>query len=129
MQHEPVHNRPRLMVVSIAVAAALASSCSGSSARVRQVSFRRDIQPIFTTKCAGCHPTAYPYLDLRPGTSYGQLVGVSPPNAPSYERVVPGKPGLSYLLVHPVDPSRKNLLTQPERRLIVRWILEGAKDD
>ena len=96
---------------------------------MKPVSFRREIQPIFTAKCASCHPAAYPYLDLRPGASYQQLVGVSPPNAPSYERVLPGRPDLSYLLLHPIDPSRVNLLTRRERTLIVDWIVQGAKDD
>lgn len=107
--------------------AILASACSSDSRG--EVSFRRDIQPIFSASCAGCHPTAYPYLDLRPGASYYQLVGVSPPNAASYERVVAGAPQLSYLLIHPVDPSRKNLLTPAERRLIARWISQGAKNN
>lgn len=107
--------------------ATLASACSTGSDG--QVSFRRDIQPIFSASCAGCHPTAYPYLDLRPGASYAQLVGVSPPNAASYERVVPGAPELSYLLIHPPDPSRRNLLTSAQFRLIARWISQGAKNN
>ncbi len=118
------------MPVAVAVAL-MASACAGSSERGagRVVSFHRDIQPIFSASCAGCHPTAYPYLDLRPGHAYDQLVGIAPPNAPSYERVVPGKPDLSYLLIHPPDPSRMNLLTRSERMLIVRWIEQGAKDN
>lgn len=108
--------------------ATLASACS-SGPHEGEVSFRHDIQPIFTASCAGCHPSAYPYLDLRSGAAYSQLVRVSPPNAPSYERVVPGEPQLSYLLIHPRDPSRKNLLTAGETRLITRWILQGAKNN
>ena len=121
MQHQPIPHR----LLTIVAAALLASSCTGSH-RPQAVSFHRDIQPILTAKCAGCHPSAYPYLDLRAPAAYDQLVGASPPNAPSYERVVPGRPGLSYLLLHPVDPSRRNLLTRSERTLIVRWILQGA---
>ena len=41
------------------------------------VSFRTDIQPILDNKCAVCHPTSYPYLDLRQGHSYDDLVRVS----------------------------------------------------
>src|SRR5437870_2474242 len=126
MQFQPVHHGQGLACVALMVAT-LASACTSRSHD--EVSFRRDIQPIFTASCAGCHPTAYPYLDLRPGTSYYQLVGVSPPNAPSYERVVPGAPQLSYLLIHPVDPSRKNLLTSAERRLIVGRLSQGAKNN
>ena len=127
MQLKPVHHGSRLGCV-VAMVAALASACSSGS-RTGAVSFRHDIQPIFTASCAGCHPSAYPYLDLQPGAAYDQLVRVSPPNAPSYERVVPGEPQLSYLLIHPVDPSRKNLLTESQRRLITRWILQGARNN
>jgi len=111
----------------VVVAAAIGSGCSSSSDG--RVSFRRDIQPIFSASCTSCHPAAYPYLDLRPGEAYDQLVRVSPPNAASYERVVPGAPELSYLLIHPPDPSRRNLLTSAQRRLIARWIRQGAKDN
>jgi hypothetical protein len=127
MQLEPIHHGSRLACV-VATVAALAPACA-SQASGGQVSFHRDIQPIFTASCAGCHPSAYPYLDLQPGAAYKQLVRVSPPNAPSYERVVPGRPQLSYLLIHPLDPSRKNLLTAGQKRLITRWIVQGAKNN
>jgi hypothetical protein len=127
MQLKPVHHGFRIACVA-AMVATLASACSSGSHQ-SEVSFRRDIQPIFTASCAGCHPSAYPYLDLRPDAAYGQLVRVSPPNAPSYERVVPGQPQLSYLLIHPPDPSRKNLMTAGQTRLITRWILQGAKNN
>ena len=74
------------------------------------------------------HPTAYPYLDLPPGHAYNQLVDVSPTNAPSYERVVPGRPKLSSLLIHPPDPSRTNLLGRSAKQLIARWILPGSEE-
>ena len=115
------------LALTLAAAAMYSPSLPGGASQ--PLSFRRDVQPIFDQKCASCHPSVYPYLNLQPGHSYAQLVGVSPPNAPSYERVVPGKPQLSYLLVHPVDPSRRGLLTAAERRLIARWIEEGAKND
>ena len=95
----------------------------------RPVSFSRDVQPVFDAKCAACHPVAYPYLDLRRGHSYRQLVGVVSPLSPAFERVLPGRPELSYLLTHVPDPSRRHLLSPTERRLIARWIRQGAKDD
>ena len=101
----------------------------GEQGPQRRVSFARDVQPIFDDKCTTCHPIAYPYLDLRRGHSYDELVGVSPPNAPSWERVVPGQPDLSYLLTHPPDPSRKRLLTAAETATIREWITEGAGRD
>ncbi len=107
------------------VAAAFLAGCGGSV----RVSFGEDVQPLFDRKCTSCHPVSYPYLDLRRGRSYDQLVGVSARTRPAFERVLPGRPELSYLLTHPPDPSLARLLTDEERDLIARWIAEGAKDD
>jgi hypothetical protein len=91
--------------------------------------FSRDVQPIFDAKCVACHPVAYPYLDLRRGRSYSQLYRVSAATRPAFERVVPGRPDLSYLLIHPPDPSLRGLLTSDDRRTIARWIAAGARND
>ena len=91
--------------------------------------FSRDVQPIFDRKCVACHPVSYPYLDLRRDRSYAQLYRVSAATNPAFERVVPGKPDLSYLLIHPPDPSNRGLLTQEDRRTIAGWIKAGARDD
>ncbi len=93
------------------------------------VSFSEDVQPIFDRKCAVCHPTSYEYLDLRRGKAYGDLVRVSSALQPAFERVLPGRPDLSYLLTHVPDPSRENLLTDADRAVIEQWILEGARND
>lgn len=108
---------------ALASGALLVSHTGGSGV---PVSYDHQIQPIFDTKCTACHPVAYPYLDLRAGRSYAQLVRVRSPLAPAFERVLPGKPELSYLLTHIPDPSRRHLLTAGERRTISRWIDEGA---
>ena len=42
---------------------------------------------------------------------------------------MPGRPELSYLLVHPPDPSVAGLLTADDRRVIAEWIRAGARDD
>ena len=93
----------------------------------RAVSFEREIQPLLDRKCTACHPVSYPYLDLRRGRSYDQLVRVSAATAPAFERVLPGRPELSYVLTHPPDPSLRELLTPAERELIAAWIREGAE--
>lgn len=95
----------------------------------QQVSFRSGVQPIFNAKCTTCHPVAYPYLDLRAGHAYSQLVGVVSPLSPAFERVLPGRPDLSFLLTHVPDPSRRHLLSRAERRLLTRWIAQGAKNN
>lgn len=90
------------------------------------VAFREDVQPIFDAKCVVCHPISYEYLDLRPGRSYDDLVRVSSALQPAFERVLPGRPELSYLLTHVPDPSREGLLDPDEKAVIERWIREGA---
>jgi hypothetical protein len=109
----------------MAVAATVAVSRAGSGPRA--VSFARDIEPIFDRKCTACHPVSYPYLDLRRGHAYDHLVRVSSRTAPAFERVLPGRPELSYLLTHPRDPSLRGLLTHRERDLIAEWIRQGAR--
>jgi hypothetical protein len=114
-----------LTLAALGVAALLAARSSSGAA----VSFRRQIQPLFDRKCAVCHPVSYPYLDLRRGRSYDQLVRAPSALDPAYELVLPGRPELSYLLVHPPEPSNRGLLTSADRRLIARWIREGAHDN
>ncbi len=130
MQHQQLRNGLGLAAAALALALAavvlLVTARSGTSAAV---SFGGDVQPIFDRKCTSCHPVAYPYLDLRPGRSYTQLVGVVSPLAPAFERVLPGRPDLSYLLTHVPDPSRRHLLSSRERRVIARWIARGARND
>jgi hypothetical protein len=112
-------------VVGIAIVA-LASMSADSA---EPVSFSGDVQPIFDRKCTSCHPVSYPYLDLRRGRSYDDLVRVLAATAPAFERVLPERPELSYLLRHPPDPSLEGLLTPAERRTIAAWIREGAPDN
>ena len=130
MRHERFHHR-RLAVIVAGVLLGGAAVAVGLAARPSSggVSYGRDVQRLFDAKCVTCHPVAYPYLDLRPGHSYRQLVGVVSPLAPAFERVVPGRPDLSYLLTHLPDPSRRHLLTTDDRALLARWISSGAKDN
>ena len=132
MQHVRLPHGRRLIPLVAAVAAicaGIAVLAIGGGRSQAAPRFARDVQPIFDRKCVTCHPVAYPYLDLRPGRSYGQLYRVSAATNPAFERVVPSKPDLSYLVIHPPDPSNRNLLSTAERRTIVDWILAGAKRD
>ena len=94
-----------------------------------RVSYTRDIQPIFDGKCTACHPVSDPQLDLRPGRSYRQLVRVPAQTNLAFQRVLPGRPELSFLLTHPPDPQNAGLLTDDEVGTIERWILEGAREN
>jgi hypothetical protein len=113
----------------VLVAAGLVAAGAGLRDDARGVSFTADVQPIFDRKCVACHPVSYPYLDLREGRSYDDLVRVTAATAPAFERVLPGRPELSYLLTHPPDPSLRDLLTPAERKTISAWIRAGARDD
>jgi hypothetical protein len=113
----------------VLVAAGLVAAGVGLRDDPRGVSFTADVQPIFDRKCVACHPVSYPYLDLREGRSYDDLVRVTAATAPAFERVLPGRPELSYLLTHPPDPSLRDLLTPAERKTISAWIRAGARDD
>jgi hypothetical protein len=118
----------------IAVAGVVGACCIGAGIVAAAGSpepprFARDVQPIFDRKCVSCHPVAYPYLDLRAGRSYDDLYRVSAATRPAFERVLPGRPELSYLLTHPPDPSNAGLLTADDRRVIEAWIRAGANDD
>ncbi|MBA3434306.1 MAG: hypothetical protein H0U08_09460 [Actinobacteria bacterium] len=118
------------MIVASAVAAACVVAVTAILlARAETPRFSADVQPIFDRKCVSCHPVAYPYLDLRKGRSYDDLVRVSAATKPALERVLPGRPELSYLLVHPPDPSLRDLLTVDERATIAAWIRAGARND
>lgn len=122
MQRQRVSLRSGLAVLAAALAA---GGCGGGAG----VSFADDVQPIFDRKCSACHPVSYPYLDLRQGRSYDELVGVTARTRPAFERVLPGRPELSYLLTHPPDPSLVGLLSDEELDLIGRWIDEGARNN
>ena len=109
-----------------ALAVGLAATVAVFPRSPHRVSFAEDVQPIFTRSCAGCHPASFPYLDLRTGHAWSQLVGVPSATNPAFELVLPGRPELSYLLTHPPDPSNAKLLTKADRRVIAAWIREGA---
>jgi hypothetical protein len=115
--------------VSIAAAVAAAATPMLLARAGEPPRFGADVQPIFDAKCVSCHPVAYPYLDLRPGRSHEDLVRVAAATRPAFQRVLPGRPELSYLLTHPPDPSQRDLLTHDERETIADWIRAGARDD
>jgi uncharacterized membrane protein len=122
------HRRALTACAAVAAAASLAATLALRD-DARSVSFAADVQPIFDRKCTACHPVSYPYLDLRSGRAYDDLVHVSAATAPAFQRVLPGRPELSYLLTHPPDPSLRDRLTAAERETIAAWIREGARDN
>lgn len=130
MQHLRLpHRRGLIAVAALVAGCAVAAAVVVVGSRGSAPRFSTDVQPIFDGKCISCHPVAYPYLDLRRGNSYADLVRVSAATRPAFERVVPGKPEFSYLLIHPPDPSLRGVLTRDDRETIAAWIKAGAKND
>ena len=129
MRRQLIPHGRGLTVSTLALVAAGALLLLAWHRSAPKVSFRSGVQPIFNAKCTACHPVAYPYLDLRAGHAYSQLVGVVSPLSPAFERVLPGRPDLSFLLTHVPDPSRRHLLSRAKRRLLTTWIAQGAKNN
>ena len=109
------------------------------------VSFRGDIQPIFTARCAlpGCHSGPMPTqgLDLSDGSSYAALVGRSSTELPTVKLIDPGSATTSYLLWKvgkaPAGQSIMGLpmpllggpLTLAQVMTISDWVTQGALDN
>jgi WD40 repeat protein len=100
------------------------------SPQEQTVSFTKQIYPILTAKCIGCHQTtprsggltATSYLEFQKGGTHG-----SP--------FVPGHPEQSLLLKHltgavePRMPMGMEPLSESDVNLFRQWILQGASDD
>jgi hypothetical protein len=67
------------------------------------VSYSKNIQPLFDQTCAlaGCHipPLVNEGLDMSAARAYGQLVGRPSRQVPRLQRVKPGDPDNSYLIL------------------------------
>lgn len=123
-------NRPLLSAL-----AALSLFLAGptlSFAEEKEISYEKDIKPIFQANCLGCH---------QPARSEGDFVmtnyeGLLKAGESGTHGIVPGKPKESYLLdeITPVDgkaemPKGKKPLAENEINLIKKWIAQGAKND
>ena len=113
--------------------AVVAGEPSGPPAQqADQISYYKQIRPIFQTHCQGCHQPAKPSGDYVM-TGHEQLLAAGESGS---QAIVPGKPDESFLVaqITPVDgsapmPKEKPPLADAERELVSRWIAEGAVDD
>ena len=105
---------------------------------VAQPSLARDIQPIFSSRCAiaGCHITATEAnvgLVLKDAaSSYANLVNVPSGTVSGVVRVVPGDSTMSWLQIL-LDtgemPKEGAMLSQGTRDTIRNWIDQGAPNN
>jgi len=101
------------------------------------VDFQTHVQPIFSTRCTGCHIGAtFGGLSLVDGASWGHLVGVPSTLRPDLLRVRPFEPDQSLLLLRLDPPAGGTVSLMPdggppipgaEIALVRRWIVEGAR--
>lgn len=106
-----------------------------------EVSFARDVEPIFAGRCAGsgCHGGSRPAasLALTAGRAYAELVGV-PASCGSAPLVTAGDVERSYLWNKLTGvgmcsgnqmPKRGESLSPSELELVRSWICRGAEND
>jgi hypothetical protein len=111
-----------------------------------ETSFSSLSQRIFIPRCAtsSCHagsPPSFAPMSLEEGQAYASLVGVASKEAPSLQRVSPGRPDQSYLLykLHGTGatvgglatrmPLGQDPLTDADIADIESWIAGGAPND
>ena len=98
-----------------------------------EVSYWREVRPIFQAQCQGCHQPAKP-LGKFVMTDFDLLLQAGESGQPS---ITPGKPEMSYLVEQitahgeekPAMPKGRTPLSAVEVGLIERWIRQGAKND
>ncbi|TWT43517.1 WD domain, G-beta repeat [Thalassoglobus neptunius] len=114
------------------VAFSLFFATSLSSLNAEQVSFHKQIRPIFQLHCQGCHQPAKRGGDFVM-TSVSELLEAGESGE---DAIIPGNPESSYLLeqITPENgeaqmPKGKPPLSDEEIELVRLWIEQGAKDD
>jgi hypothetical protein len=136
--------------VAIAAVVAMALACTDFEAPepvvlpdvlVPNPSFERDIQPIFTARCAtaSCHnlATAQLGLVLEAGHAYDAIVNEDSPTSHELAYIRPFQPDSSWLVrVIQADPARRFFvermplgrapLTDNQIATIINWVNAGA---
>jgi hypothetical protein len=94
------------------------------------LSLSTDIQPIFDSHCIRCHNQSHPFLDLRDGYSYNQLLYTGH-LAPYIDTVNPENSILVGRLrgvEYPIMPPDGDHLLPATIDSIVLWMSEGARE-
>jgi hypothetical protein len=92
-----------------------------------EVSFSKDIQPIFTEDCAksGCHITGVQAPNLLEGRAYDELMGLG------YVDTTNAEASILYVRItatsRPMPPAGR--LSPEEIGYILAWIEQGAKNN
>ena len=118
--------------MALLVSSATAAEESEAEAKTAEISFYRDIRPIFQAECHGCHQPAKDKGGYVM-TDFTRLVGIGDSEKAA---IVPGKPDESFLIeqITPVDgeaemPQKGDPLSAAAIDMVRRWIAAGAVDD
>lgn len=115
----------------------VSSDLSLSKSGITLISFDR-IQRQILNSCILCHGGSSGQLaanlNLMPGKSYAQLVGIPAIKNPSFQRVNAGSGTYSYLVKVldkdiDFDHAASSSATTADKQLIIDWINEGAKNN
>lgn len=81
---------------------------------------------IFTPICSGCHsgPNPAANLDLDAAHSYDDLVNVPSTEQPTLDRVKPGDPANSFLVIHMQEDG--DGAPASDIPFVAQWITDGA---
>lgn len=106
-----------------------------------EVTFSEDVEPMLANNCAfsGCHGTSNTQQDLvlAEGEAYNNLVDVPSREMPELDRVEPGEPDSSFLLLKlkPNPPAGGRMpqggpyFSDEQIETVETWISEGAEDN
>jgi len=133
----------RNIVILSAVLFAACSKSNNNPMSSSTVSFKNNVQPIFTNNCAlsGCHAGSIPQegQNLSAGQAFNNIVNVQSIEVPSFFRVKPSYSDSSYLYMKISGDPRiaagtvrmpKGGTLQPnDIQTIKDWIDQGAQDN
>ena len=125
--------RPLLLAILMFLPARQSLQAAEPAQEPTEVSYYRDVRPIFVQHCQGCHQPAKAQGGLIM-TDQPDLLKIGDSGEPA---VVPGKPEKSLILTQitsqggkpPAMPKGKDPLIGRDVMLIQKWIAQGAKDD
>jgi hypothetical protein len=99
---------------------------SGSPTMPLTADFNSIQANIFTPICSGCHSgaDASANLQLDAARSYNDLVNVPSTEEPTLDRVKPGDPTNSYLVIHLQKDG--DGATSEDIAAVIQWVTDGA---
>jgi WD40 repeat protein/mono/diheme cytochrome c family protein len=129
----PVFVLLTLFSASVLPAAAEEEATDKETEETGEVSYYRDIRPLFQQHCQGCHQPAQ-NRGSYVMTGYADLFKLGDTGEKPIE---PGHPEKSYLVSQispregkpPAMPKNRSPLTEQQVALITNWIAQGARDD